>query len=122
MAWRRYLLIPRLVLSSLGAPRDQARAWDRFWSGVRRTGADGDVLWDVEHQEEIARTARRLRAHADLSLPMVDLGCGNGRRTALLAELCSRVVDASAAAITHARSEWVSRQVDDGGAASWAPT
>jgi SAM-dependent methyltransferase len=111
MAWRKYLLIPRLALASLGAPRDQVRAWDRFWRGVRRTGADGDVLWDVEHGEETALTAQRLRAHADLTLPMVDLGCGSGRRAALLTELGPRVVgvDASAAAIARARDDFGSR-------------
>jgi hypothetical protein len=47
MAWRKYRLVPRLALASLGAPRDQARAWNRFWSGVHRTGADGDVLYGL---------------------------------------------------------------------------
>jgi SAM-dependent methyltransferase len=107
MAWRRYLLVPRLVLASLGAPRNQARAWNRYWSGVRRTGADGDVLWDVQHPDEAGFTAAQLRTHADLGLPMVDLGCGNGSRARALAAFCPRVigVDLSAAAIERARSE-----------------
>jgi SAM-dependent methyltransferase len=107
MAWRRYLLVPRLVLASLGAPRNQARAWNRFWSGVRRTGADGDVLWDVPHPDEAGFTEAQLRTHADLGLPMVDLGCGNGSRARALAAFCPRVVgvDVSAAAIERARSE-----------------
>lgn len=107
MAWRRYLLVPRLVVASLGAPRDQTRAWNRFWSGVHRTGADGDVLWDVAHPHEIGFTATQLRTHADLSLPIVDLGCGNGSRARALAALCPRVVgvDVAAAAIERARTE-----------------
>ncbi len=108
MAWRKYLLVPRLVLTSLGAPRDQARAWERFWTGVRSTGSAGEVLWDVEHREETALTAERLRTHADMGLPMVDLGCGNGRRAAMLAGFCPRIVgvDVSAAAIARARAEF----------------
>jgi SAM-dependent methyltransferase len=107
MAWRNYLLVPRLVLASLGAPRDQTRAWNRFWSGVRRTGADGDVLWDVPHPDEAGFTEEQLRTHADLGLPMVDLGCGNGSRARTLAGFCPRVVgvDVSAAAIERARAE-----------------
>lgn len=112
MTWRRYLLVPRLVLASLGAPRNQARAWNRFWSGVRRTGADGDVLWDVPHPDEAGFTAAQLRTYADLGLPMVDLGCGNGSRARALAAFCPRVVgvDVSAAAIERARSETASAQ------------
>jgi SAM-dependent methyltransferase len=107
MELRRYLLVPRLVLASLGAPRNQTRAWNRFWSSVRRTGADGDVLWDVMHPEEAGFTATQLRTHADLSLPMVDLGCGNGSRARALAALCPRVVgiDVATAAIGRARAE-----------------
>jgi SAM-dependent methyltransferase len=107
MAWRKYLMVPRLVLTSLGAPRDQTRAWNRFWSGIQRTGADGDVLWDLPHATETGFTAAQLRTHADLSLPMVDLGCGNGSRARALAAFCPRVVgvDVSAAAIERARAE-----------------
>lgn len=107
MTWRRYLLVPRLVLVSLRAPRNQVRAWNRFWSGVRRTGGDGDVLWDVPHPDEAEFTAAQLRTHADLDLPMVDIGCGNGSRARALAAFCPRVVgvDVSAAAVERARAE-----------------
>jgi SAM-dependent methyltransferase len=107
MAWRKYLLVPQLVLASLGAPRNQTRAWNRFWSGVHRTGANGEVLWDVAHPEETGFAAAQLRTHADLSLPMVDLGCGNGSRARALAALSPRVlgVDVAAAAIERARTE-----------------
>jgi SAM-dependent methyltransferase len=107
MPWRKYLLIPQLSLYALAAPRNQARAWERYWSGVRSTGAAGEVLWDADQLVEAETVAEQLRVHADLTLPMVDLGCGNGRQSRALTLLSSRVlgIDASAAAIARARLE-----------------
>jgi SAM-dependent methyltransferase len=107
MGWRKYLLIPQLTWYAIGAPRDQRRAWERYWSRTRATGPAGDVLWDAGQPEEAAAVAARMRAHADPSLPIVDVGCGNGRQARALAGLASRVVgiDASAAAIRRARQE-----------------
>jgi SAM-dependent methyltransferase len=105
VGWRKYLLIPRLMLSSRGAPRSQARAWERYWSTVRSMGPDGEVLWDTGQPAEFELAAAQLRRHADLTLPIVDLGCGSGRQAGLLTALAPRVVgiDGSAAAISHAR-------------------
>lgn len=104
--WRKYLLIPRLMVTSLGAPRAQSRAWDRYWSGVTRTGPHGDVLWDAAVPAEAELAASRLSRHADLSRPLVDLGCGSGRQAYALAGLAPRVIglDGSPAAIAHARA------------------
>lgn len=106
MTWRKYLLIPRLVVTSIGAPRSPLRAWERYWSGVRRTGPDGDVLWDTGEPAEFDLVAGQLREHAE-TLPIVDLGCGSGRQARALARLAPRVVgiDGSAAAIAHARRD-----------------
>jgi len=84
MTWRKYLLIPRLVVTSIGAPRAPLRAWERYWSGVRRTGPDGDVLWDTGEPAEFDLVAGQLREHAE-TLPIVDLGCGSGRQARALA-------------------------------------
>jgi SAM-dependent methyltransferase len=107
MSWRKFLIVPRLVALSRGAPRDQGKAWDLFWSRVRRTGAGGDVLWDLGSDAEIQATLGRVRAHLDLSLPIVDLGSGNGRLTRALAGCFPRAlgVDVSAAAVSRAREE-----------------
>jgi SAM-dependent methyltransferase len=107
MSLRKYLLIPQLSLYALRAPRDQRQAWERYWSSVRRTGADGEVLWDADQPGEIDAVMAQFRTHADLSLPLVDLGCGNGRQARALAGLFPRVLglDASAAAIERARHE-----------------
>ena len=105
MSWRKYLLIPRLMLSSRGAPRSQAQAWERYWSTVRSMGPDGEVLWDTDQSAEFELAAAQLRQHADLTLPIVDLGCGSGRQARSLTALASQVVgiDGSPAAIAHAR-------------------
>jgi SAM-dependent methyltransferase len=109
MSLRKYLLIPQLTLYGLRAPRDQGSAWERYWSGVRSTGAAGEVLWDADQPAEAEAMARQLGAEADLTLPLVDVGCGNGRQAQGLARAgwASQVlgIDASAAAIARARLE-----------------
>ncbi len=107
MSWRKFLIIPRLVALTARAPRDQAKAWDLFWSRVRRTGAGGDVLWDLGSEAEIQAAIARIREHLDLGLPVVDVGCGNGRHTRALAACFPRAlgVDVSPAAIARARDE-----------------
>jgi SAM-dependent methyltransferase len=104
---RKYLLIPLLTRYAMTAPRDQRRAWDRYWSSVRRTGAGGEVLWDAGQPAEVDSALARFRAHADPSLPAVDLGCGNGRQARALTEVAPRVVgvDRAAAAVERAERE-----------------
>lgn len=103
MNWRKYSLIPRLMILSLRAPRAQDRAWERYWQAIRRTGPDGEVLWDTGEPAERELLVKTLRRYADLTLPIVDLGCGSGRQASYLAELAPRVVgvDGSASAIAH---------------------
>ena len=107
VSWKKFLIVPRLIALTAGAPRDQARAWDLFWSRVRRTGKGGDVLWDLGSDAEQAGVTARLRAHLDLGLPIVDVGCGNGRQTRALASLFPRSIglDHANAAISRAREE-----------------
>jgi SAM-dependent methyltransferase len=107
MGWRKYLILPRLIALGARAPRHQGRAWDLFWSRVRRTGPGGDALWDLGSEAEAEEMIGRLRAHLDLTLPIVDVGCGNGRQTRLLAAAFPRAVgiDVSGAAVARARDE-----------------
>lgn len=107
MSWKKFLIIPRLVALAARAPRDQAKAWDLFWSRVRQTGEGGDVLWDLGSDAEREAVSERLRAHLDLGLPVIDVGCGNGRQTRALAAVFPRAlgVDVSPAAIGRAREE-----------------
>ena len=105
MSWRKFLIVPRLVALGARAPREQAKAWDLFWSRVRRTGKDGDALWDLGSETELAISLERMRAHLDLTLPVVDLGCGNGRQTRALASSFPLAigVDLAPAAIANIR-------------------
>jgi SAM-dependent methyltransferase len=107
MSWRKYLLVPGLVVKGFGpAPRPRA-AWEGFWRAVRRTGPEGDVLWDGAGEAELAWWRATARAHLDPSLPLVDVGCGNGRLSRMFAATFPSVlgVDLAAAAVEVARRE-----------------
>jgi len=52
MSWRKYLLVPVLALTAVGSRRP-AEAWEAYWGGVRRTGPEGDVLWDGACEQEL---------------------------------------------------------------------
>lgn len=107
MGIRKFLVIPQLIWYGVRAPRGQKQAWDRYWSGVRRTGTGGDVLWDAASQDELDRVLARILARMDTSLPMVDTGCGNGRFSRLMAPHFPRVlgIDISSHAVRRAREE-----------------
>jgi SAM-dependent methyltransferase len=106
-ALKKYLMIPKLVRLSAGAPRDHHVAWDLFWSNVKATGAAGDVLWDAGTDHEMLGYVDMLRLHLDTDLPVVDIGCGNGSFTRWLAGHFPHAmgVDVSAPAIRRARAE-----------------
>jgi SAM-dependent methyltransferase len=113
MALGKLLLIPQLIWYSARAPRDQGKAWDRFWAGIAKTGPGGEVLWDAASKEELDGVLARALAHMDKGLPVVDVGCGNGRFARLLAPHFPKVlgIDVSPAAIARAKDE--SRGVDN---------
>lgn len=101
------MLVPHVVRLGLRAPRDVASRWDRYWADVEATGDDGDVLWDSSGDGEAQRYLELLSTHADRDLPLIDVGCGNGRFTRALAAASPRAVgvDLSAHAVDRARSE-----------------
>jgi SAM-dependent methyltransferase len=106
-ALKKYLLVPKLMRLSAGAPKDHHVAWDRFWSNVKTTGATGDVLWDAGTDHEMQGYVDRLRQHLDTGLPVVDIGCGNGSFTRRLAVQFPHAVgvDVSAHAVRRANAE-----------------
>lgn len=105
--WRRALTVPHVIRLSRRAPRGVTNPWDHFWAGVTATGDDGDVLWDAGDTQEVPRYLALLSAHADARLPIVDIGCGNGRFTRALAARFPHAlgVDISPAALARARAE-----------------
>lgn len=87
--------------------RDTGDAWERYWAGIRRTGRGGDVIWDADSGEEFHWLLGQAQRHFRSGLPVIDLGCGNGRYSRELAPHYPRVVgvDVSASAIAHATRE-----------------
>ncbi|WP_181799128.1 non-ribosomal peptide synthetase [Kitasatospora acidiphila] len=119
-AWQReeFGLLPSVVgagaLLATTAPvagppaeRDTSDAWEAYWAGIERTGRGGDVLWDADDPEELAWCAAVAERYFRPGLPVIDLGCGNGRYSRALAESYPRVVgvDVSRSAIEHAIAE-----------------
>jgi len=90
-----------------GNPGEVDRHWENYWRSIRKTGKGGEVLWDNEPERASAEDLPRFRPHLDLSLPLLDFGCGNGRQTRFLAKHFERVIasDVSPSAIEKARAE-----------------
>jgi SAM-dependent methyltransferase len=107
MSWRKFLLIPRLATAGLRSHGGADEAWEAYWRDVATTGAEGDVLWDGAGDAELAWWRGAAGRYLDPGLPVVDVGCGNGRLTRLLAGDFQVVlgVDLSAAAVERAREE-----------------
>jgi SAM-dependent methyltransferase len=107
MSWRRALVLPHVIRLSRRAPRGAIATWDDFWTTVTATGDGGDVLWDTDDPQEVEHYLGLLTSHADLRLPIVDVGCGNGRFTRALATRFPTAlgVDVSPAALDRARLE-----------------
>ncbi|MFE2374078.1 class I SAM-dependent methyltransferase [Streptomyces sp. NPDC059398] len=78
-------------------------AWEGFWSATSE--APGEAIWDSDPSLTAVPHTELLLPYADTSLPVVDLGCGNGTQTRYLSTVFARAlgVDLSHAAIRHAR-------------------
>ncbi|MFF3957993.1 methyltransferase domain-containing protein [Streptomyces sp. NPDC001890] len=78
-------------------------AWEGFWAAT--SDLPGEAIWDSDPSLTSVPDTERLLPHADTSLPVVDLGCGNGTQTRYLATRFARAigVDLARAAIAHAR-------------------
>lgn len=90
-----------------GSPGEVDRHWENYWRTIEKTGRDGQVLWDSEPERASAEDLARFQGYMDPCLPLVDVGCGNGRQTRFLARHFPRVIgtDVSAAALAKARQE-----------------
>ncbi|HYH77541.1 MAG TPA: class I SAM-dependent methyltransferase, partial [Arthrobacter sp.] len=106
-ALRKYLMVPKLIRLSRYAPKDRTVAWDRYWAGIAQTGVQSEVLWDSGSDHELLGYADVLQRYLDLTLPVVDVGCGHGSFTRALAPFFPQAigVDVSAHAVERARNE-----------------
>jgi len=66
--------------------RKYQQQWNNFWSDTQETGQQGDVLWDVNPESASQIDMARFAPHFNLSLPLLDLGTGNGRQARFLAQ------------------------------------
>ena len=104
---RQLLMVPEVALLARRTPRDPARAWEGYWRGVRATGTQGEVLWDTDIGPEAEQYAQSMDASMDCALPVLDVGCGNGRWTRWLAPRFPAAVgvDIAESAVQRARLE-----------------
>lgn len=107
MSWRKYLMVPRLAALGLGRGPEPGQGWDWCWQAVQRTGPGGDVLWDGAGEQELAWWDDVAHRHLNPLLPVLDVGCGNGRISRRLAPGFPHMlgVDLSQAAVDLARRE-----------------
>jgi SAM-dependent methyltransferase len=107
VSWQKYLLLPQVIWHAVRAPKGEVTTWERYWGDIDRTGEHGEVLWDAGIEPEMRHAREWLLRYADRTLPLVDVGCGNGRRTRALAPSFPAAlgVDLSARAIERARAE-----------------
>jgi SAM-dependent methyltransferase len=81
--------------------------WESYWKAILKTGQGGQVFWDVEAEYASLEDLDRFQNYLDSKLPLLDLGCGNGRQSRFLAQHFAKVigVDISVSAIELAKSE-----------------
>lgn len=84
---------------------DYRGQWQSYWASVSSTGAAGQVLWDSDVDAHLSKPLAAFAARVDPDIPVVDLGCGNGRRSLWLARHFRHVVavDVSAEAVSRAK-------------------
>lgn len=97
-------LVPEVAYLSARTPRNSATAWENYWGRVRTTGMQGEVLWDAEIGSEADQYSAIIDASMDAGLPILDVGCGNGRWTRWLSQRFPIAVglDHSASAVKRA--------------------
>jgi SAM-dependent methyltransferase len=98
----------------MSVTRRYREAWEGFWREA--PGEQGAVFWDAEPALTVGLHLALFEPHLTApTLPLVDLGCGNGTQTRFLAGRFPHVVgaDLSGAAIDHAR------QADPAGLATY---
>jgi SAM-dependent methyltransferase len=90
-------------------PSRPDRRWDAFWRGVSQGSLREPIIWDAAPgagNEEIRHHLQAMAGAMDASLPLIDLGCGNGAISRQLTEIFPSVlgVDVAPGAVAAAHS------------------
>ena len=80
-------------------------SWENYWSSL--SGMAGEVFWDADPVHAAQQDLKLFQGYTDPTLPLIDLGCGNGTQTRFLADHFSRVMgtEISPAAVEIARAK-----------------
>lgn len=65
-------------------------SWEGFWGTL--TGTPGEIFWDAEPVNAAQGDFNLFQAFFDPTLPLVDVGCGNGQQTRFLAAHYATVI------------------------------
>jgi SAM-dependent methyltransferase len=97
--------MPAQEPASAASPSDPepATVWERWWANAGDT--PGEIVWDAS-AGDLQADLRHFAAAFGPALPVIDIGCGNGRQTRFLARQFTMVIgtDISPAAIAAARA------------------
>jgi SAM-dependent methyltransferase len=85
--------------------------WETYWENIK-SGAEDQVFWDDVSESDSMADLQRFSDHMDPDLPLLDLGCGNGRQVRFFARYFKKVigVDISLSAIRLAQSETIAEK------------
>ncbi|MCZ7415837.1 class I SAM-dependent methyltransferase [Streptomyces sp. WMMC897] len=91
------------MTASEHANAEQGGAWEEFWREA--PPVPGGVFWDAVPEAAVERHRPLFAPHFTGELPVLDLGCGNGRHSVALSRFYTPVlgIDISPAAVTLAR-------------------
>jgi SAM-dependent methyltransferase len=94
---------PETTDARIPAGQDPLAAWERWWSAL--DGTPGEIVWAADAADLEADLGHFVSSFGQ-RLPVVDLGCGDGRQSRFLARHFPTVcgVDISPAAINRARA------------------
>jgi len=69
-------------------------SWEGYWNSIRKSGMKAQVFWDSVPERAAQEDLERFMNYFDPNLPLLDLGCGNGRQSRFLAAHFRKVVGA----------------------------
>jgi len=81
--------------------------WESYWNTVYQNRTDHPVFWDSVPERSALEDLQRFKPYMDTNLPLLDLGCGDGKQTRLLSKHFHQVIgaDISPSAIQIAQEE-----------------